>query len=109
MLPFSPTYSRSQIYNLFNINKFKILAFSNVENITKNLDKKTFIEENYKDLKINENFILNSYPYQYDIDFWYDILQLEENKRIDYRFLETKMIQRVVEINNNKLGNIYLG
>ncbi len=99
MLPFSPTDSRSEIYNL----KGQVELVMN-ENFS--IDKALYIENNYEDLKINENFIINSYPYQYDVDFWYDILQLEESKRIDYRFLEISMVKRVVEINDNKIDSL---
>ena len=115
-LPFSPTASRSQIYNLIGNNERKLYAleennksFDEINSIDNTIinQKKEFIEKNYLEYKINPNFILNSYPYQYDVEFWYNIMQLEESKRIDYRFLETEMVRRVVEINDNKLDILF--
>ena len=70
--------------------------------------KVNYIENNYKDQKINENFILNRYPYTYDADFWYDILTNDYANKSDYRYLEQSMVKRVIEINNNKFDK-FLG
>lgn len=65
-----------------------------------------YIQDNYKRKNIHEIFILNSYPYQYDTDFWIKILNLDIYKRTNYRYLEEQMVKRVIEINNNKYDKI---
>ena len=50
---------------------------------------------------------MERYPYTYDPDFWFSILNEPRFKRVDYRFLEESMIKRVVEINNNKLDILF--
>lgn len=67
-----------------------------------------YIEENYKSKLINENFILNRYPYQYDVEFWTNILEEDVSLRTNYRYLEKQMVKRVVQINNNP-SDIFLG
>lgn len=60
-----------------------------------------YIEVNYKDLMVNKYFITKSYPYQYDTEFWVKIINLPVFERLDWRNLEQKMLQRVMDINNN--------
>ena len=50
---------------------------------------------------------MERYPYTYDPDFWFSILNEPRFKRVDYRFLEESMIKRVVEINNNKFDILF--
>jgi len=72
------------------------------ENKVENKDFKIqFIEENYKKNEINEKFIIERYPYVYDKDFWYEIISLDNPNKMHYRFLEEKIVKRVIEINNN--------
>lgn len=67
-----------------------------------------YIEYNYKPLMVNKYFINNSYPYKYDPSFWVDIINLPVFERLDWRNLEQKMLQRVMDINNNPVDK-YLG
>lgn len=62
-----------------------------------------YIEANYKDKQLHEQFIFENYPYKYDPEFWYEFLQNDIWLTTDYRFIELSMIQRVVEINDNKM------
>lgn len=71
-------------------------------------EKLNYILNNYQDKLIFEEFILYSYPYQYDPDFWIKIMNEDVTKRVDTRFLEIAMTKRVVEINDNKL-DIFFG
>ena len=61
-----------------------------------------FIKNNYKDAKIKDEFILQYYPYQYDPEFWIEVFEMPLIKRRDWRLLELKMHQRVMDINGNK-------
>ncbi len=102
ILPFNPIFNRSKVTN-YIIETGNIIKLS-----SKNTDLKlNFIEKNYENKRIHKQFILNSYPYQYDPDFWIEIMNEPVSKRIDYRYLETKMIKRVIEINDNKFDKIF--
>lgn len=67
-----------------------------------------YIEKNYKNLMVNEQFITQSYPYQYDPEFWVEIINLPVVDRLDWRNLEQRMLQRVMDINDNPMDK-YLG
>lgn len=71
-------------------------------------DKINYIENNYKKKHISKRFLTIYYPYKKDPDFWINIMNQKEEKRIDYRYLETEIMKRVEERNNNKL-DILLG
>lgn len=60
-----------------------------------------YVENNFIDAKIKYDFITQCYPYQYDPEFWIEIMELPVSQRTDYRFLELKMHQRVKDINDN--------
>lgn len=67
-----------------------------------------YIYDNYKDKEIKDEFILQSYPYKYDPEFWLTIFEQPRYNRVNYRFIEEAMIKRVVEINNNRC-DIFFG
>lgn len=71
-------------------------------------DSISFIAQNYTNKQIKSEFITQSYPYEYDSEFWLKIFNEPLSNRVDYRFMELSMIKRVVEINNNKFDK-YLG
>ncbi len=71
-------------------------------------EKINFIKEYYPYYRIADDFIENSYPYKNDPDFWLTIMNLPIQKRIDYRYIEKAIIERVSEINNNS-SSIYWG
>ncbi len=118
ILPLNPMFNR--IYEMNNQQDLTVQVDSN--NIINNVDdienteekndniekdsKINYIEENYRNKNIHEQFILNSYPYQYDPDFWISILNQDIYNRTDYRYIEKAMIKRVVEINNNKFDKL---
>ena len=60
-----------------------------------------YIENTYESKKMHKQFLFENYPYQYDPEFWYNFLQNDISLTTDYRYIETSMIKRVVEINNN--------
>lgn len=108
LLPFSPSINRANV--LGSITEEPLASTDVKAGATLvmnasgyvNFNKEQYIKEHYQEKRITDQFILYSYPYQYDVDFWYDILNLPVEKRIDYRFLEISMVKRVIEINNNK-------
>lgn len=63
-----------------------------------------FFDNNYPYISIKEDFLLNSYPYKYDPVFWYKFYDEHvPSQRMQNRIVEEKMLQRVLEINNNKM------
>lgn len=131
LLPFNPTLSRmferkqivetassiisdvsideanQLIENYSSSTAIQVEAADNLE-FSENLNYQiNYIENNYQNQKINEDFILNRYPYKYDPDFWYEILTNDNENKSDYRYLEQSMTQRVVQINNNKYDKFF--
>lgn len=100
LLPFSPCMNRGQTMDRIYEEDEVALVYASNE-VGSSLDKLTYIEQNYEKKRISKPFLYEYYPYQHDPDFWYDIMQLPVEKRIDYRFLEISMVERVIEINNN--------
>ena len=101
IFPFTPIFSRRNVTNQI-IQSSNIIRFSNND-----IDiKLKYIEENYENKRIHKQFILDSYPYKYDPDFWVEMLNEDISKRIDYRYLETSIIKRIIEINNNDYDRI---
>ena len=66
-------------------------------------DRVQYIEDSYYAYSLQEDFVKKSYPYEYDPDFWYEILKEPLANRLDYRFLELAMINHVVEINHDPM------
>lgn len=65
-----------------------------------------YIEDNYKDKKIQNPFLFEYYPYKYDPEFWYNFLHNPVLLTTDYRYLEISLIKRVVEINDNPMDKL---
>lgn len=78
--------------------------------ITKEDEEKS-IEANIrnicKDKQLKEEFVLDAYPYKYDSEFWLKIFNEPLSKRVDFRYIETSMVKRVLEINNNKCDTLF--
>lgn len=87
-----------------NVETKKVLEQNNY---SKKEEQIKYIQENYKRKNIHEQFILRSYPYQYDTEFWTIILNLDIYTRTNYRYIEKQMVKRVIEINNNKYDKIF--
>lgn len=63
---------------------------------------KTFFKENYKYYHINEQFITESYPYQEDAEFWYNLItDYPALTRMKNRFVEMEMLTQVTKRNHN--------
>lgn len=105
LFPFSPIHSRKEVQENINHEGLTYALVEQTDDLSPQEmtceDKITYIEENYEEKRILEHFIIRSYPYIYDPDFWYDVLQLPTELRTDYRYLEKQMLDRVIEINHN--------
>ncbi len=66
-----------------------------------------YVEQAYEEKEIKEYFIKHSYPYIYDTEFWMEILNEPRINRVNYRFIEQSIIERIIEINNNKLDILF--
>lgn len=64
---------------------------------------RSYIKENYQAYALNKKFVLKSYPYQYDPEFWLVIMKEPGQMRMQNRHLEKAMLERIVNYNNNKL------
>ena len=99
----SPSKNRPSLQQNYG-NKEENIDIDVLKEYQKNNDKERmieFIKNNYSEAKIKDEFILNCYPYQYDPDFWVGIFDMNLVDRRDWRLLELKMHQRVMDINNN--------
>lgn len=68
---------------------------------------KKYIEANFRTKNIHPQFIYENYPYEHDPEFWYNLMQNDMTLLTDYRFIETSMVKRVVEINNNPMDKLF--
>lgn len=117
ILPKSPAIYREQIASNVSekedANTKKEEIEKEVESIgndgdsNKTLEEKkiAYIKKNYERMRINPDFILDSYPYENDPDFWISIFQEPASQRMNYRYIETRMVERVKELNDNKLDD----
>lgn len=125
IFPFSPAINRTnvdnEIFEEYNANVGNKLEQNEekLEKLNENLknekeiDAKTlymmqFIEANYYDYNLHYDFVFECYPYYYDAEFWYNVMQLDIEERTNFRNLERMMLERVKEKNNNELDD-YLG
>lgn len=119
MIKFSPATNRAQINNYIAENREKeddekeeismdelLIELSAVKNAS-NEEKIAFIEKNYVRFSIDPMFIVDSYSYKIDPDFWLEIFEKPLAERIDYRSLEESMIKRVEEINGNSSSKLF--
>lgn len=118
IFPFAPVHNRINVQNKINeedklaycfVDSKRVLESPTNRNVAllSKEEKLKYIEKNYKSKRIYKHFILESYPYNYDPDFWYSILELPVSLRTDYRFLEEEMIKRIIEVNNNSYDKLF--
>lgn len=118
IIPHSPAYYRQNIHNNTVVEKNSQTMHpptddpnsSNPFDITKihtSAEKIAFIKANYELSGINPMFILKSYPYSSDPDFWFEILQLPAELRLDNRYIEESMIKRAKELGGGSLTTLF--
>lgn len=119
MIKFSPATNRAQINNYIAVNREKeddekeeitmdeLIAELAVVKNASNEEKIDFIEENYERFSIDPMFIVDSYSYKIDPDFWLEMFEKPLSERINYRSLEESMIKRVVNINGNPISKLF--
>ncbi|MEG0025707.1 MAG: O-antigen ligase family protein [Bacilli bacterium] len=122
LIDYSPVKLKEKYYNnIYNkeqiiLDKEPVISNSNIPNketnsnipnketnSNKNNNDLTYIKNNYQEKLIYEEFIIKRYPYQYDTNFWINIMKKPIESRVDTRFLEIAMVKRITDINNNKI------
>lgn len=106
----APAINREKTSYNIRINNGKVeqpMPFS--EDIMKSNESMIkYIEANHEALMVGKQFITQSYPYKYDPEFWVEIINLPVFERLNWRNLEQRMLQRVMDINDNPMDK-YLG
>ena len=119
ILPFNPMFSRMQeretiaenvqttVVETSEDKQYQEIINDSSQESTIAKDKIKFIEANYESKQLHKEFLFEYYPYKYDPDFWYDVLQNEMSITTDYRYIEQAMVKRVIEINNNPMDKLF--
>lgn len=107
ILPYTPSLSRMSFDEEYKkaIDEEEIEEKEEWSN-KKDLEK--FFDENYPYFSVKEEFMLDSYPYKYDLEFWDELLgETGPSQRMQNRFIEQKMLERVKEINHDKMDTYF--
>ena len=83
------------------------LEGEDLNDIKNNDTKQEYIESIVNNDLVPEYFYKVYYSYENDPDFWINLIENTKEKELTYRFLERKIIQRVKNINNNKLDTLF--
>lgn len=96
-------------------NKYELNEYYDLENINKIEDKKKrkilikkYIAKNYDNLGITSDLLINSYSFKYDYEFWTNIILNETaEQKADNRNIQTKIFERIKEINSSKMDDLF--
>jgi len=102
LLPISPFANRNIELNNYQNN---VVSGINI-NIDKN-EKINYVYNHYNPNYLPKMFFEDFYKIEYDGDFWYEFIKKNENKNINYRFIEESIIKRMIEVNNNKFDILF--
>ncbi|BDR57179.1 O-antigen ligase family protein [Xylocopilactobacillus apis] len=116
MIPFSPMSNRSLTNDVTITEKSsnKVALLKQKRKLERELNHKAhgkstrlmrYIQANYQNYSLNPEFVNGKYSYIIDPVFWSDVMKMPLKKRMDYRYLEKAMLDRVKKINHNKLDN----
>ena len=99
MVSISPLFRKEQYYDEL-VDKYDEVDNSVV------IDRSDDIDENgdiiFDNSIVNINFPTVYYPYENDKEFWFELIQEDNDKLVDARYLEKRIIKRVVYLNNKK-------
>lgn len=116
IFPFTPAYHRmslsEQVEEKEEIRDPEVQSILEALEVTEDKEQRrslilhvfTFYED---EIGIEQGFFKNSYPFQYDYEFWLRIYR--DNKPIqrqNNRYIQEEMLKRVKEINNNKYDDL---
>ena len=109
ILPISPNSFRVQEIENATKNKEsndqRILSDSDED--LKFKEELEFIDNSINKNLIGEQFYRDFYPYQYDTEFWKDVVAKQNEMKLDYRKIETMIVQRVWEIDGRKTNILF--
>lgn len=94
LIPISPYKNRD-----LELNQSNLSTYQDIDTLTQ---KKAYVYDNYNPSYLPKVFFESYYPISYDEDFWYQFVKSIPTSEMNYRLIETSIIKRVVEINNNK-------
>lgn len=112
LLPISPYANRN--IELNNIPKEVSSDSSSETNNIQSEIKKDSINTNIEYVYANYNpdylpsvFFEQYYPIEYDSEFWYEFVKNTPIENMNYRLIESSIIKRVVDINDNSLDILF--
>ena len=116
LIPFSPMSNRNLTNEVTITEKQsnKVALLKQQQVLKRELEHKAkgkitplmrYIQANYQDYSLNPEFVNGKYSYIIDPEFWYEVMKAPLKKRMDYRYLEKAMLDRVKKINHNPLDN----
>ena len=106
IIPFSPLKMRQIYYDAIYNNKDLSFMQKMEETQDQNIYRSE-LENKLIEKKVDPKFYLNSYPYEYDLEFWNDISTKNVELTGNARYMEQAMIKRLKEVNNNNLDNLF--
>lgn len=109
ILPYTPSLSRMSFDKGYKKSIDKDgYKYRYKEKLKDNGDFEEYLDENYMYLSVKEEFMLDSYSYKYDLEFWNALLnELGPSQRMQNRIIEQRMLERVKEINNDKMDSYF--
>lgn len=116
LIPFSPMSNRNLTNEVTITEKEsnKVALLKQQQVLQRELEHKAkgkitplmrYIQANYQNYSLNPEFVNGKYSYIIDPEFWYSVMKAPLEKRMDYRYLEKAMLDRVKKINHNPLDN----
>lgn len=69
--------------------------------------KEMYVLENYDERKIQKVYIYQLYPFQFDVDFWYDFIKENTGEVIQNRELQTKITTRIASMNTSVVYDLF--
>lgn len=105
IIPYSPLTMRNEYYDaIYNDRPINFMEISEEDIVVQPEEK---LEDDLilrlKENEVDQQFYNNSYPYQYDREFWEKISNLNVEQSGNARYIELAMIKRVKQVNNNCL------
>ena len=66
-----------------------------------------YMNENFDKYSLQWSYCKDAYPLDYDPDFWYEMMKQPIDTRFDFRYLESHIINAVVETNNDPMDKFF--
>ena len=66
-----------------------------------------YMNENFLKYSLQWSYCKEAYPLDYDPDFWYEMMKQPIDTRFDFRYLESHIINAVVETNDDPMDKFF--